>query len=150
MRTVAACVILATFVAIVGARPASALILHTTFPLVGTFPNPCTGELIAFTGDVHVLIGQFIDGTGALELTLYSNFHGVTGAGLVTRTTYQIPSDSRQIMSVGLPPATATQSNDFRVVGGPDNFTGQLPLAVTIGTAGGVSANIGPLRFVCN
>jgi len=150
MRTVAACVILATFVAIVGARPASALILHTTFPLVGTFPNPCTGELIAFTGDVHVLIGQFIDGTGALELTLHSNFQGVTGTGLMTGATYQIPSDSRQIMSLGLPPVTVTQSNDFRVVGRTDNFTGRLPLAVTISTAGGVSANVRPLQLVCN
>src|SRR2546425_3630865 len=111
MRTVATAVILATFVAIVVAPPASALILHTTFPLVGTFPSPCTGELIAFTGDVHVLIGQFVDGTGVLELTLHSNFQGVTGTGLMTGATYQIPSDSRQIMSVGLPPVTVTQSN---------------------------------------
>src|SRR5437879_4134204 len=116
MRTVAACVILATFVAIVGARPASALILHTTFPLVGTFPNPCTGELIAFTGDVHVLIGQFIDGTGALELTLHSNFQGVTGTGLMTGATYQIPSDSRQIMSVGLDRKSTRLNSSHRCI----------------------------------
>src|SRR5438093_13765931 len=103
MRTVATAVILATFVAIVGAPPASALILHTTFPLVGTFPNPCTGELIAFTGDVHVLIGQFIDGTGALERTLHTSFQGVTGPGPMTGATYQITSASRQIVSLALP-----------------------------------------------
>src|SRR5437867_13152404 len=103
MRTVAAVVILASFVAMVGAPPASALILHTTFPLVGTFPNPCTGELIAFTGDVHVLIGQLIDGTGALELTLHSNSQGVTGTGLMTRATYQLPSDPPQITSPSVP-----------------------------------------------
>ncbi len=99
---------------------------------------------------MHVLIGQFIDGTGALELTLHSNFQGVTGTGLMTGATYQIPSDSRQIMSLGLPPVTVTQSNDFRVVGRTDNFTGRLPLAVTISTAGGVSANVRPLQLVCN
>src|SRR5438094_2685927 len=150
MRTVAACVILAAFVAMVGAPPASALILHTTFPLVGTCPNRCTGELIAFTGDVHVLIGQFTDGTGALELTLHSNSPGVTVTGLMTGATYQIPSDSRQIMSLGLPPVTVTQSNDFRVVGRAANFTARLPLAVTISPAGGASANVRPLQLVCN
>jgi hypothetical protein len=150
MRLAAAFLIVATLASMVVAPPASAVVLHTTFPFVATAPNPCTGEVIAFTGDVHALVGQAIDGTGALELTLYSNFQGVTGAGLVTHTTYQIPSDSRQIMSVGRPPVTVTQSNDFRVVGGTVTFTGQFPLAVTIGAAGEVSANVGPLRFVCN
>src|SRR2546425_11186109 len=104
MRTVAACVILATFVAIVGAPPASALILHTTFPLVGPFPSPCTGELIAFTGDVHVLIRQLVPGTAALELTPPSNFQGITRTGPMTRPPHQIPPHSRQIMPVPLPP----------------------------------------------
>jgi hypothetical protein len=99
---------------------------------------------------MQVLVGQFTDGTGALELTLDSNFHGVTGTGLMTGTTYQIPSSSQQIMSVGLPPVTVIQSNDFRVVGGQDNFVGQLPLSVTISGTGAVSASVGPLQFVCN
>src|SRR2546422_11625289 len=111
MRTVATAVILASFVAMVGAPPASALILHTTFPIVGTFPNPCTGELIAFTGAVHVLIGQFIDGIGGLELTLHSNFQGVTGTGLMTAATYQIPSEWRQVMSDALAPVTVTPTS---------------------------------------
>lgn len=129
--------------------PASAANLHATFPFAGTFVSPCTGELIAFTGDMQVLIGQFTDGTGALELTLDSSFQGITGTGLRTGTPYQIPASSRQIMSVGLPPVTVTQSNDFRVVGGHDNFMGQLPLTVTISTTGGVSASVGPLQFAC-
>ena len=98
---------------------------------------------------MQILIGQFIDGTGALEVTLESNFQGITGTGL-TGTPYQIPSSSQQIMSVGLPPVTVTQANDFRVVGGQDNFMGQLPLSVTISATGGVSASVGPLQFVCN
>lgn len=140
----------AIVVGMIAVPPASAANLHTTFPFVGTFSSPCTGEFIAFAGNVQVLIGQFVDGTGALELTLDSNFHGVTGTGLMTGTPYQIPSSSQQIMSVGLPPVTVTQSNDFRVVGGQDNFVGQLPLSVTISGTGGVSASVGPLQFVCN
>ncbi|MGH9895610.1 MAG: hypothetical protein ACREA0_27235 [bacterium] len=139
--------ILATVVAV---PPASAASLHMTFPLVGTLSSPCTGELIAFTGNMHVLIGQFVDGTGALEITLDSNFQGVTGTGLFTGTRYEIPASARQIMSVGLPPVTVTQSNDVRVVGGQDNFSGSLPLTVTIGGTGGVSAGLGPLQFACN
>jgi hypothetical protein len=143
-------VILALVVGMIAVRPASAAALRTTFPFVGTFSSPCTGELIAFAGQMHVLVGQFIDGTGALELTLESNFQGITGTGLMTGTPYQIPSSSQQIMSVGRPPVTVTQSNDFRVVGGQDNFMGQLPLSVTISTTGGVSARVGPLQFACN
>lgn len=139
----------AIVVGMVTVPPASAASLHTTFPFVGTFFSPCTGELIAFTGDMQVLIGQFTDGTGALHLTLDSNFQGITGTGLMTGRSYQIPFSSRQTVSAGLPPVTVTQANDFRVVGGQDNFMGQLPLTVTIGT-GGVSASVGPLQFVCN
>jgi hypothetical protein len=150
MRTVAASLILATVVGVVAVPSASAVSLHTTFPFVGTFSSPCTGELIAFTGNVEVLIGQFIDGTDALELTLDSNFQGVTGTGLLTGAPYQIPASSRQVMSVGLPPVTVTQANDFRVVGGRDNFSGSLPLTVTISSTGGVSAGVGPLQLACN
>lgn len=148
--TVAAFVVLPFVVGMTAIRPASAAALHTTFPFVGTFSSPCTGELIVFAGDMQVLVGQFIDGTGALEVTLESNFQGIAGTGLLTGTPYQIPSSSQQIMSVGLPPVTVTQSNDFRVVGGQDNFMGQLPLSVTISATRGVSASVGPLQFVCN
>jgi hypothetical protein len=149
-RKVAAFVTVALVVGMMAIRPASAAVLSTTVPFVGTFSSPCTGELIAFTGNVQVLVGQFIDRTGALELTLESNFQGITGTGLLTGTPYQIPASSQQIMSVGLPPVTVTQSNDFRVVGGQDNFMGQFPLTVTISTTGGVSASVGPLQIGCN
>lgn len=147
IRAAAASVILASVAAV---PPASAASLHMTFPFVGTFSSPCTGEPIAFTGDMHVLIGQFIDGTGALEITLDSNFQGITGTGLLTGTPYQIPASAHQVMSVGLPPVTVTQSNDVRVVGGRDNFSASLPLTVTIGGTGGVSAGVGPLQLACS
>jgi len=148
MRAVVAVVTLALSIGIVAA-PVAAAVLHTTFPVAGTFPNPCTGEAIAFAGSMEVLIGESVDGTGALELTMYSDFHGVTGVGVVTGTRYEIPADSGQIMSVGRPPLTVTQSNDFRVISGTGGFSGRFPLRVTVSLTNGLSASAGPLTLAC-
>ena len=130
--------------------PVSAAILHTTFPFAGTFASPCTGELIAFVGDVDVVIGSSIDPSGEFEITLQSNFRGISGAGIMTATQYQIPADVGSVLSVGLPPLSVTASNDFRVIAASDNFAGNFPLTVTIGANGVVSANVGLPQFVCN
>jgi hypothetical protein len=148
MRAVVAVVTFALSIGMVAA-PVAAAVLHTTFPVAGTFTNPCTGEAIAFTGSMQVLIGQSDDGTGALEITMHSDFHGVTGVGVLTGKRYEIPMDSGQIMSVGRPPLTVTQSNDFRVISGTESFSGRFPLRVTLSLTNGLSASAGPLQLAC-
>jgi len=148
MRAVIAVVTLALSIGIVAA-PVGAAALHTTFPVAGTFINPCTGEAIAFTGNMQVLIGQSDDGAGALELTMHSDFHGVTGVGVLTGKRYEIPMDSGQIMSVGRPPVTVTQSNDFRVISGTESFSGRFPLRVTVSLTDGLRMSVGPLQLAC-
>lgn len=148
MRAVVAVVTFALSIGMVAA-PVAAAVLHTTFPVAGTFTNPCTGEAIAFTGSMQVLIGQSDDGTGALEVTMYSDFHGVTGVGVLTGKRYEIPMDSGQIMSVGRPPLAVTQSNDFRVISGTESFSGRFPLRVTLSLTNGLSASAGPLQLAC-
>jgi hypothetical protein len=150
MRTVGSVLILALTLGVLLAAPAAAAVVTTTVPITGTFASPCTGELIAFSGNMNVLIGQLADATGSLELTVRSNFQGVTGTGVLTGNQYQIGADIGRVMTVGLPPVSTTQSNDFRVVGSAGNFSGSFPLTVTISTTGGVSASAGPLQLTCN
>ena len=133
---------------VAAAAPVSAAVLHTTFPVAGTFAHPCTGENIVFAGVLDVVIGESADATGDLEVTMSNNFRAVTGVSVLLGTQYQIPADSSHILSIGAAPVTLDASNDFRVVSAADSFIGRFPLTVTFGLSG-INASAGPLQLVC-
>ncbi|HEV8586871.1 MAG TPA: hypothetical protein VGT02_18060 [Methylomirabilota bacterium] len=149
MRWLVAVLVVGLISSLVALPPALAAVVHTTFPVAGTLANPCTGEVLTFAGAVDVVIGQSPDATGELEITLSSNFRGITAVGLLLGTQYQIASDSSQVMSIGLPPVTIGASNDFRLIGGAEKIQGSFPLSVSFGANGAINTNAGPLQLVC-
>src|SRR2546422_4675462 len=61
-----------------------------------TIPNPCNGEDVNVSGNVHVTIGVTIDGNGGRHLCIYINNQDVSGIGVGTGNRDQIttPSDN--------------------------------------------------------
>jgi hypothetical protein len=124
-----------------------AAVLNTQLPFAGSYVNPCTGEVVVFTGNVYVLIGQFLDSGGEIRLTYHSNFDGIIGAGV--SGPFQIPTDMSKVLLLGAPPVSVSFPNDFRVVGTNGSFSGQLPLTVSISATGGLGATVGAVSLVC-
>src|SRR5437667_10202403 len=57
-----------------------------------TITNPCNGEDVNVSGNVHVTIGATIDGNGGSHLRIHINNQDVRGIGLDTGSRYQIPT----------------------------------------------------------
>jgi hypothetical protein len=59
-------------------------------PISGPFANPCNGEPLTFSGDVHTLVHATADSSGGSHADFHQNFQGVSGLG-ASGTTYSIP-----------------------------------------------------------
>ena len=65
-----------------------AVVVHQD--LSGVFPNPCNGELIAFSGDAVFVTHIMPRPDGSVRANIHANTQGVNGVGLTTGAKYQL------------------------------------------------------------
>jgi hypothetical protein len=134
-----------TLAVVADSRPvdaqASSTTTNLTFPFNPTLLNPCTGELIAFTGETHLLIHTTTSASGNFETTIHSNLQDASGTGTVSGTTFRTQFDSTTTMTVG-PGETTTIINNVHVTGpGPgNNFMVHNSSHVTVNADGTATA----------
>ena len=58
--------------------------------LSGVFPNPCNGEMIAFSGDAVYVTHIMPRPDGSVRTKIHANTQGVNGVGLTTGAQYQL------------------------------------------------------------
>ena len=75
-----------------------------TFFMSPSIPNPCNGELITWTGNVHVLGVMTTDAAGGLVLTADVNLEGVHGTDPTgTRYTVTLASHEEVVLAPSSP-----------------------------------------------
>jgi hypothetical protein len=92
-RVSRAVVVLAVLVggggAVVGVTGAGAgTAVATTAPFSTVEDNPCTSEMVAITGNVHLLFAGNTSGSGTEQSHAEANLQGVTGIGVMTGAKY--------------------------------------------------------------
>src|SRR5947199_10752120 len=80
-----------------------------------TITNPCNGEDVNVSGNVHVTIGATIDGNGGSHLRIHINNQDLSGIGVDTGSRYQIPTTLDSSPYFGSAP-TITRTVNTRVV----------------------------------
>ena len=118
-------------VGVVDTRPARAqattVATNVRIPLPQPFQVfiPCAaggaGELVDFSGTLHVLVHSTLDGSGGFHAKTHFQPQGVTGVGLTTGDIYQGTGGTQNQFngSVG---EESTFVDNFRLIGhGPDN-----------------------------
>ncbi len=110
------------------AVPASAaLVFNATFPAAPVFEpltNPCNGEMITVTGNVHLVMTETATGSGGFNFAVDGNADGVNGTG-VFGNNYQIPAWFHVVGTIsGSGAATFTEGDIFNVIslGSAPNF----------------------------
>jgi hypothetical protein len=84
----------AAFLGATGAGAGTAV--DTTAPFAAVEENTCTGEMVALTGGVHLVIGATTSGGGTEQSKLQANLQGVSGTALVTGVKYVAVDSSTQ------------------------------------------------------
>jgi len=109
----------ATLLAIIALiTPASAEVLsNQTVPVSSTVVNPCNGEDVAVTGELHFVLRLTLRGDGGVNLGLNENAHG-TGQGLTTGAKYSLNfTESGSVSSSFPPPFSFTVVTHQRFLG---------------------------------
>src|SRR2546425_838282 len=108
-----------------------------------TITNPCNGEDVNVSGNVHVTIGATIDGNGGIHLRIHINNQDVSGIGVTTGSKYQIPTTLDSSAYFGTA-TTMTLTVNTRVVaqGSTPNFNMRELVHVTMDANGVTTASI--------
>ncbi|MFI5251960.1 MAG: hypothetical protein ACHQQQ_05940 [Bacteroidota bacterium] len=91
-------------------------VTNMKFPISGTLLDPCTGELIDYTGEVHAVINTSTNPDGTIR-TVISEFAHVTGVGETSGASYVANENLHdKIVNSGCP-YTETSTDFLRLIG---------------------------------
>jgi hypothetical protein len=112
----------------------------------------CTGELIDFTGTIHLVIQSVTTPSGTFKITIHSNNQDVSGTGTQSGATFrfQAIANTTELSSVVAAQETTTII-DFRIIGpGPNNnFLLQETFHVTVNANGEATATVNQISAKC-
>jgi hypothetical protein len=125
--------------------------VNDVVPFFAVFPDPCTGELVTLTGNLHVLVHVTENAGGGTEMKAHFQPQGITGVG-ESGTMYQGTGVTQTMTenSAG-PQVSSTLINNFRIIshGPSDNFTVHLTVHVTVNGNGELTAEVVDTRTEC-
>src|SRR5438128_4018336 len=124
MRLLGSCLTLLTVVLMTVPPLASGATTSTVIPVPSPITNPCNGEQVNLTGNVHLTTGLTTDGSGGIHFRSHINNQDVNGIGATTGSRYQIPSTSDTSLYLGSATTfTLTLNNRFVAQGSTPHFS---------------------------
>jgi hypothetical protein len=153
MRRFLPAVFLAAALWLVPATSSAAVIQNVTVPLNQTVFNPCTGDLIAFTGNIHLMFAKTADASGGFHFHADVNVSGVTGVGVPSGITYHgVGGDWFEFNASPPFPVEFTFTNVFGLIstGSSPNFVVTETFHMTVNADGTMTANVARFSITCN
>ncbi len=122
----------------------ASLVFNQTFPAVDAFgptiPNPCNGEVVTISGNVHLVMTATPTGNGGFHVLVDGNADGVKGTGSLGNN-YQIPAWFVFEFNVsGTGASTQTEGDIFNVISlnGAPNFVHEDTLTLVVNPTTGI------------
>lgn len=145
-------VVLAVLLAFMPATASAAVVANVRVPLNTAVVSPCNGDVIAVTGEIHLLASSTSDGAGGFHVKFMDNVSQVTGVGSVSGATYHGVGGDWFIANVSPPfPAEFTQTDVFGLIsaGPAPNFVVTDTLHITVNADGTLTANVARFSIAC-
>jgi hypothetical protein len=120
-------------------------------PLDFEVDNPCNGETVHVTGDIHFLVHTVETSSGMFQLHFQSQPAGVSGVGETTGLNYQFSgknAETRNDVPAGF---TDTFIANMHVIsqGQTDNLDSHSTIHFTLNANGVVRAQVTNINFAC-
>lgn len=133
MKLLGSCFMLLVVATTLGLPLAHAATTNTLVPFPSPTVNPCNGEQVNVSGNIHLTTGVSTDESGGLHFRSHINNQGVSGIGVVTGSKYQIPTTSNTSAYLGSATTiTLTVNSRFIAQGSTPNFSVRQAFHVTI------------------
>jgi hypothetical protein len=121
-------------------------------PTTGSYVNQCNGDMVTFSGTMHVTNSMTVDGSGGTHLKTHSNYQDVTGAGVPSGLTYRVKTVSNEVVNDNDgPQSEATVISTVKLISqGPAlNYFFRVVLHVTVNANGETTSTVEEAGFEC-
>jgi hypothetical protein len=125
---------------------------NETEPFDAIFDNPCTGEPVHFTGELHVLFHVTEDANGGFHVQTHFQPQGVSGTGLVSGEQYRgvgVTRDEFYFPPGELRETTFIDRFYFVSKGPSENMLATTTIHVTFNANGEPTAELFRLELKC-
>jgi hypothetical protein len=137
MKLLSSCITLLAVVTMLGSPLAQGATTNNVVAFPSPTRNPCNGELVNVSGNIHLTTGVSTDKSGGLHLRSHINNQDVSGIGELTGSSYQIPSTSNTSAYLGSARTiTLTVNGRFVAQGSAPNFNVRQLFYLTINSNG--------------
>lgn len=145
------------FTALVGAGheafgQATTTTTNETIPFTGNAFNPCNGDQVTFSGNLHVVNTMTTNASGGTHLKTHINYQSVTGTGIPSGITYNVRTVTNEVVNDNDgPQSTATVISTVKLIAhGPAlNFFLRTVLHITINANGETTSQVQEVSFEC-
>jgi len=135
----------------ISARAANTVNITMNVPADLQF-NPCAGELVNLSGDLHLVMGVTEDRAGGYHVDRTTNLSQFKGVGLVSGVAYTASTTSDDSWYVGAPfPAIRTHGDNVEYLarGSTPNFVLHFRTHVTVTAKGTATAAVDQFYISC-
>jgi hypothetical protein len=137
MKLLSSCITLLAVVTMLGAPLAHGATTNIVVAFPSPTRNPCNGELVNVSGNIHLTTGVSTDGSGGLHFRSHLNNQDVSGVGELTGSRYQIPTTSNLSAYLGSARTmTLTLNSRFVARGSTPDFNVYQTFHLTIDSNG--------------
>lgn len=123
-----------------------------TIPFTSNLFNPCNGDQVTFSGNLHVTNSMTFDASGGTHLKTHINYQNVTGTGIPSGLTYNVRTVINEVVndSDG-PQSTATVISTVKLIArGPAlDFFLRTVLHVTVNANGETTSTVNEVSIEC-
>ncbi len=125
---------------------------NETVPFTSSLFNPCNGDTVTFSGNLHVVNTMTTDASGGTHLKTHINYQNVTGTGVPSGITYNVRTVSNEVTNdADGPQSTATVISIVKLVAhGPAlDFFLRNVLHVTVNANGQTTSTVQETSIEC-
>ena len=114
--------------------------------------SQCTGEYIFFSGTLHVVYRETVDGSGGLHVGVHENYSDVPGVGLTSGAVYHAAgtlNEQFNFNSGGATTVTEGEHVSYVTSGGGNNLEVHLLFHLTINPDGTLTSYVDTFSIRC-
>ena len=113
--------------------------------------SPCTGELILFSGNLHLVEHVTFDKAGGVHVGIHENYNDVSGVGLTSGTVYHATGVYNDNYTFGNGVYTETSNEQVKYIasGGGNNFKFNFLFHITAHPDGTITSFVDTFSIAC-
>lgn len=134
------------------AAQATTVTTNETLPFTSSVVNPCNGDLVTFSGHVHIANHVTTDASGGSHLRMHVNYQNVSGTGTPSGVPYNVVTTQNETRNDNTGPqseTTITQVLNLVSQGPQPNAQVYVVIHVTVNANGVTTSTVEEVRIAC-